>query len=43
GGGGCALTVLSCDAASKTSLVQGMVSEGFQCYESALGGDGVLW
>lgn len=44
GGGGCALTILSNDeSVSKDSLLKGMVAEGFECYESSLGGDGVLW
>ena len=43
GGGGCALTILSGEGMSKASLVEYMSAEGFRCYESSLGGDGVLW
>lgn len=43
GGGGCALTILLGEDLSKASLVRDMAAEGFECYESSLGGDGVLW
>ncbi|CAM9745706.1 unnamed protein product [Scytosiphon promiscuus] len=43
GGGGCALTILSGEGLSEASLVQDMAAEGFKCYETSLGGDGVLW
>lgn len=42
GGGGCALTILSGEDLCKASLVQDMAAEGFKCYETSLGGDGVL-
>lgn len=43
GGGGCAVTILGPKAInSKKSLVEDMVGEGFLCYESSLGGAGVL-
>lgn len=43
GGGGCALTILLGENLSKASLIENMAAEGFKCYESSLGGDGVLW
>lgn len=43
GGGGCALTILSGEGLCKASLIKDMAAEGFKCYESSLGGDGVLW
>lgn len=47
GGGGCALTIISSGnghaKASKADLVRDMKAEGFRCYESSLGGNGVLW
>lgn len=37
------MTILSGEGLSKAALVEDMSAEGFKCYESALGGDGVLW
>lgn len=37
------MTILSGEDLSKASLVKDMAAEGFKCYESCLGGDGVLW
>lgn len=38
------MTVLSGEGSlSKASLIEDMSSEGFKCYETSLGGDGVLW
>lgn len=37
------MTILSGEGLSKAALVEDMSAEGFKCYESSLGGDGVLW
>ncbi|CAM9816653.1 unnamed protein product, partial [Ectocarpus sp. 13 AM-2016] len=43
GGGGCAVTILSGEDLCKASLVEAMLGEGFKCYETSIGGDGVLF
>lgn len=45
GGGGCALTILGAELGDrKESLVKDLTGgEGFRCYESSLGGPGVLY
>lgn len=44
GGGGCTLTILRADLFQvKGSLVKDLTTEGFRCYETSLGGAGVLW
>lgn len=45
GGGGCALTILGAELGDrKESLVKDLTEgEGFRCYESSLGGPGILY
>lgn len=37
------MTILSGDESSTAALVEDMTSEGFKCYRSSLGGQGVLF